>query len=421
MKILCVPDSFKESMTAGQAARAMAQGVARVFPQATCVEIPVADGGEGFTAAMAQALQMPLREVSVTDPLGRPTTASFASDGHRAVLEIAEAAGISKVTPAVRRPRHMHTAGVGELIKAALDTGARELIIGLGGSVTTDGGAGMLAALGMKFYTAPEQTIAPEQATANAAELPAALPATPESLARLVRVDGTGLDPRLAQTQITVACDVDNPLTGPRGAAAIYGPQKGATPADVAFLDAALANFAQVSEQEQAANEPGSGAAGGLGFAFRAFLGAQLRSGIEVVIDAVQLRRHVREADVILTGEGSIDAQTLMGKTLAGIARLAQQLAQEQDRYLPVLAFAGKISSDLQGGNPLFAALVPIVAEVCTLEEALANGPANLAAAVERTMRAIQLGQKLKQSGPRRNSHQHLRGPGASPEAMPEG
>lgn len=376
MRIVIAPDSFKESVTATEAAAALARGVRAVFPDAECVEVPLADGGEGFTEAMADALHGEIREAEVVDCLGRPTTATFAlapsDSGAVAVIEGAKAIGLEMITPEDRDIFNSDTRGLGMLIRAALDAGATELVIGIGGSATNDAGAGMLAELGLKVYN-------------EAGEI---IPTTPAALQHAHRIDTDGLDERLAKATIRTACDVSNPLLGENGCSAIFGPQKGATPEDVPVLDSYLEHFASVAGHldgpDAPANEPGAGAAGGLGYALRAFLDAELRPGIDVVIETVGLADIVAGADLVFTGEGAMDAQTLMGKTPHGVAKVAAEAG------IPVIGFAGRIADDADVlYDHGFHALVPIVSELSTQDEALANGARNLERAAERACRLL--------------------------------
>ncbi len=358
MKIVCAPDSFKESLTAAEAAAAMARGFRGVVPHADVVEVPLSDGGEGFLDALAAALAARLVQVEVPDALGRPVTAAFAlTDSGVAVIEMARAAGLEQIAPAERDVWHSSTAGVGRLITAALDAGAHRLVIGIGGSATNDGGAGLLDALGVRFLDAQGVRLEP----------------TPAGLAALASVDATGLDPRLATVEIECASDVTNPLCGPRGASAVFGPQKGATPDDVPRLDALLGRLATVDGGTEVAQRPGAGAAGGLGYALMRHLGARLRPGIDLVMDTVGLADAVRGADLVLTGEGSVDAQTLSGKTPAGVAALARAAGVD------VVILAGRVAPDadvlLDHG---VLALVPILPRAMGLTEALASGADNL-------------------------------------------
>lgn len=371
MKVVCAPDSFKESMTAAQAAAAMARGVHRVVPDAGVDEVPMSDGGEGFLAALAAALGAQMRTVSVPDALGRPAAAGYAVAGDVAVIEVAQAVGLEGVPAALRDIWASSTTGVGQLLLAALDAGARRIVVGLGGSATNDCGAGMLDALGARYLDADGARLAP----------------TPSGLARLAGVDLSRLDPRLAGVQIEAACDVTNPLTGASGASAVFGPQKGATPDDVPRLDALLARLAELDGSSASATQPGAGAAGGLGHAFRAHLGATLSPGVDLVVRTVGLADRVRGAALVLTGEGSVDSQTLSGKTPAGVAAVAQAAG------VPAVVVAGRVAADadvlLEAG---VCALVPILPETMDLPEALRRGEDNLERATATTMRLFTAG-----------------------------
>ncbi len=369
MKIVCCPDSFKESMTAAEASSALAEGVRAVAPNVDVVEVPMADGGEGFAQSLSDALHARVMSVTVAGTQGQKVQADLAVAGERAIIDAASAVGIGQFPPQQRNIRASDTFGLGELILSALDEGAREILVGLGGSGTNDGGAGMLRALGARFYDDGGKPIG----------------TTPAQLASIASIDMGGLDARLKDVSFRVACDVDNPLLGPRGASAIYGPQKGASEEDVAFLDGVLARFAEVSGLSNQQDIPGAGAAGGLGFAFLAFLGASLESGVDLVMETVELREKIRGASFIFTGEGAMDRQTLMGKTLSGISRIARE-----EGNIPIIAFAGKLG---EGVEELyrhgFISLVPIVDKPCTLNDALRDGYANLMNASERVMRLI--------------------------------
>lgn len=363
MRVICAPDSFKHSMSAPEAAAAMARGVRAAHPGADTVEVPMSDGGEGFTDAIAGAWGAEVVEVPVLDALGRSRVGRLAVAGDLAVFEVATAVGLEAIADSERAIMAADSRGVGQLIRAALDAGARRLVIGLGGSATNDGGAGMLADLGVRFL----------------GEDGVVLDTHPSALAGLVRVDAAGLDPRLRGVDVRVACDVDNPLLGDRGASAVFGPQKGATPAHVAELDAILGRLADRSGHAPVAETPGAGAAGGLGFALLAFLGAELVPGIELVCDTVGLADQVRGADLVLSGEGAIDAQTLSGKTPAGVAAVARAAG------VPVVLFGGRVAPDaavlLDHG---VAAIVQVTPEGTALPDALRGGPANLEQAVAR-------------------------------------
>jgi glycerate kinase len=373
VKIILAPDSFKESMTAPEAVAAMQRGVWSVFPDAECVAAPMADGGEGTTDALVEAMGGEIVEARVRDALGRTIAAryGYVENEHLAILEVAAAVGIDLVAPVDRDPRIASSFGVGELITDALDRGATHFVVGLGGSVTNDGGAGMMQALGAHLLDA------------DARELPVGGAA----LANLRSIHLSALDPRLANTAFHIASDVTNPLLGPTGASAVFGPQKGADAQTVLVLDSALGVYAAAVEKAvgwDAASRPGAGAAGGLGVAFLAFFESEMRRGIDVVMDAAHLTNRIAGADFVFTGEGSIDAQTLNGKVPLGVAEAAAV------HDVPVIAFAGRIG----GGAELlynhgFSALVPIVQGVCTLPEALANGAVNLEHAVAQTCRLL--------------------------------
>lgn len=374
MKVVCAPDSFKESMSAAEAAAAMTRGVRSVFPNAQCVEVPMADGGEGTTEALVDALGGEWREVATVDALGRPITARYglAPDG-LAVIEVAAAVGIGQIAPDERDVMAALSTGVADLVRDALDAGATRLIVGLGGSATTDGGAGLLAGLGAVW-------LGPDGAE---------LEPTPDALRALDRVALSGLEPRLAGVTIDLACDVTNPLLGPSGSAAVFGPQKGASPDQVPVLDGVLGRIADAlvaAGTPEVRDRPGAGAAGGLGAAFLA-LGAEMRRGVEVVADAAGLDDAVAGADLVLTGEGSIDSQTLSGKTPAGVADVAAR------HGVPVIAFAGRLGEGVDEliGNG-FAAVLSIVTGPCDLPTALREGPSNLERAVATAMRLYQLG-----------------------------
>ncbi len=361
MRIVLAPDSFKESMTAPEAAAAMARGVRRATPEAECMLMPMADGGEGTMETLVAALGAVRRDVSARDPLGRPVRAGYGltSDG-LAVLEVAAAIGIGLVEPAERDVMRSDSRGVADLVLGAVAAGANRLLVGLGGSATTDGGAGLLVGLGVRLLDAADADVAP----------------SPVGLARLARVDVSGLEPLLAGLRIDLASDVTNPLLGPLGSSQVFGPQKGATPAQVPVLDATLARLADAlvaAGLPDVRDLPGAGAAGGLGMAFLS-LGARLRPGVEVVAEATGLDRAIARADLVLTGEGALDAQTAAGKTPAGVLSVARR------HGVPVMAFAGRLGEGIADLG--FEACVPIVGESVDLATALREGPANLELAV---------------------------------------
>ena len=362
MKIVIAPDSFKESVSAERAAWAIARGFHEVYPDAECVCLPIADGGEGTVDALVAATGGRKVTVSATGPLGERVAAFYgiSGDGKTAVIEMAAASGLM-LTPAARRNPLLATSyGTGELMLAALERGVKAVILGIGGSATNDGGAGMMQALGVKLL--------------DKARRP--LPAGGAALAQLAHLDLDGLDARWQRVSVTAACDVDNPLCGEKGASAVFGPQKGATPEMVAQLDAALYHYGELLERETGRavlTQPGAGAAGGMGAALLGMLNARLRPGIEIVTETLRLDEAVRDADLVITGEGRLDSQSIHGKTPIGVARVAKR------HGVPVIAIAGSLTSDYQvvhqhGIDAAFSVLDGIV----TLEEALAGADRNL-------------------------------------------
>ncbi|MER5969131.1 glycerate kinase [Streptomyces sp. NPDC002055] len=325
-RVLIAADKFKGSLTAVQVAEHLTAGLRSAAPGLRVESLPVADGGDG-TVEAAVAAGFERHEVEVTGPLGAPRTAAFAVHGDTAVVEMAEASGLRRLPDGVFAPLTATTYGTGELLRAALDTGARTIVFGVGGSATTDGGAGMLAALGARLLDVDGDPVAHGGAP----------------LRELVTADLTGLDPRIADTDIVLAGDVDNPLTGPEGAAAVYGPQKGAGEEDVATLDAALAHYATVLQEAvgpsaaQHALAPGAGAAGGLGYGALVGLGARFRPGIDIMLDVLGFAAALGRADLVITGEGSLDEQTLHGKAPAGVAAAARE------RGVGVVAVCGRL------------------------------------------------------------------------------
>lgn len=363
MKIVIAPDSFKESLSAPEVAAAIARGWRQVFPEAELLLRPMADGGEGTVDAVLAATGGERRECRVCGPLGESVLAHWGWLGEgTAVLEMASASGLHHV-PRARRDATVTTSlGTGELIRAALDAGATRIILGLGGSATNDGGAGLLQALGVRFLDAREVELPPGGA----------------ALARLARIDAGGLDPRLLQARVEIAADVDNPLCGPRGASRVFGPQKGADPQQVEQLDAALEHYARVVAAtlgEDHSHHPGVGAAGGLGFAARAFLHAGFRPGIELVAELSGLADAVEGADLVITGEGRLDSQSLHGKTPVGVARIARAAG------VPVVALAGSLGEDYQA---LYAAGIDAAFALSpgpqSLEQAMTGAAAELQA-----------------------------------------
>ncbi|WP_312924938.1 glycerate kinase [Atlantibacter hermannii] len=362
MKIVIAPDSWKESLSALEVATAIEDGFRQIFPDAEVVKIPMADGGEGTVEAMVAATQGRIVTLNVTGPLGEPVEAFYglSGDEKQAFIEMAAASGLESVPTARRDPRITTSWGTGELIRHALDAGVRHIIIGLGGSATNDGGAGMVQALGAGLMDAQGEQIA----------------GGGEALSQLERIDTRRLDPRLAECRIEVACDVTNPLTGEEGATAVFGPQKGATPDMVRQLDEALTHYGKIIERDldkSVLTLKGGGAAGGMGVALYAFCGAELRQGVEIVTEALSLDAAVRHADLVITGEGRIDSQTIHGKVPIGVARVAK-------RYdIPVIGIAGSLTTDVgvvydHGLDAIFS----VIPRICTLDEALENAADNL-------------------------------------------
>ncbi|AJE43225.1 glycerate kinase [Streptomyces nodosus] len=329
-RVLIAADKFKGSLTALEVAERVTAGLRRVVPGLEVEALPVADGGDG-TVAAAVAAGFVRHEARVTGPLGQEVTAAFALRGDTAVVEMAEASGLGRLPAGVLAPLTASTHGSGELLRAALDAGARTIVFGVGGSATTDGGAGMLSALGARFLDAEGEPVPPGGG----------------GLAGLARADLSGLDPRLASVDLVLASDVDNPLTGPKGAPAVYGPQKGASPDDVAALDAALVHYAEVLEEAvgsraaEYAGAPGAGAAGGIGYG-ALLLGARFRPGIEVMLDVLGFAPALERASLVITGEGSLDEQTLHGKAPAGVAAAARAAGKE------VVAVCGRLALSAQ-------------------------------------------------------------------------
>ena len=382
MKIVIAPDSYKESLSALEVATQIELGFREIFPDAQYVKVPMADGGEGTVQAMAEATSGRIIDVSVTGPLGQPVQGFYAltGDGRMAMIEMAAASGLALVPREQRNPEITTSYGTGELIRAALDAGARHLILGIGGSATNDGGAGMLQALGVQLLDATGQHIARGGAP----------------LAQLARIDVSGMDARLAECTIEVACDVDNPLTGPRGASAIFGPQKGATPEMVAQLDANLKHFAQIVQSDLGVDVDqvaGAGAAGGMGAAMLAFLKGQLRPGCEIIAKAVGLNAAVQGASLVITGEGRIDQQTIFGKTPFGVATVARQ------HGVPVIGIAGSLGTNAhvvhQHG---IAAIFSVLSRPCTFQDAVADAEHNIRNSARNIAAMLKLGQQLLRS-----------------------
>jgi glycerate 2-kinase len=378
MKIVVAPQSFKGSLTAIKVARAIARGIRRAMPCAEIVLVPLADGGEGTVSALVEATQGQIMATEVTGPFGAKVTAEWGilGDGHSAIIEMAAASGITLVARERLNPLTATTYGTGELIKTALNSGCRQILIGIGGSATNDGGAGMAQALGVRFL----------DETGNQ------LPWGGEALAQLKHIDVTGLDRRLAACQVMAACDVTNPLCGEQGASKVYGPQKGATDHDCRNLDKALENYAGVIKRDlgvEIRDLPGAGAAGGLGAGLVSFLGARLISGIEIVSEAVKLKEHLAGAALVFTGEGRIDSQTLFGKVVSGVAARAKTLD------IPVVAITGESTGDYQECRQHgIDAILSITSGPMSLKQSMNNAESLIANTAEQAIRLILIGNK---------------------------
>lgn len=376
MRIVIAPNAFKGSLTSRQAALAMAQGVRRVLPEATIVVVPVADGGDGLVDVALETLDGTAHTVTVTGPNSEPVEAAFCHvpEMRFAAIEMALACGLALVPHDRRDPMTATTRGTGQLIAAAIELGVAHIAVGIGGSATNDGGIGMAAALGVRFLDGAGHDVAPIAA----------------NLARIRHVDLSQRLPGVAGVRFEAVCDVDNPLCGEHGASAVYGPQKGASPAQVAALDAGLANLAGVIKHDLGVDVidlPGAGAAGGLGAGLCAFLGADLRRGIDVILELVQLPQKLADAELVLTGEGRIDRQTVFGKAPAGVAAAARA------RSIPCIVIAGSIGDGL---GALHAIGINAVFSLCPgpipLAEAMADAARHLAAATEQAVRGFLAG-----------------------------
>ena len=363
MNVLLCPDSFKDALSAQDAATAMARGVQRAAPEAHIQVCPLADGGEGSLDALIAATGAERRQLNVQDALGRPRQAAWGwlSDQRTAFIELAEASGLQHLAADERNALHTSTFGVGELLLTALDQGAEKALLLLGGSATNDGGAGMLQALGARFLDQHGEPLPPGGAALN----------------QLASLELDGLDPRLAKFSLEAAVDVDNPLLGERGASAVFGPQKGASPEEVEQLDRALGHFADISTHALSDDYrmlPGAGAAGGMGFAAKAFLNATLKPGIEMIMQQAGMASLLARADLVITGEGRLDGQSLSGKTPIGVSRAAKRL------HKPVIVLAGSLGDGWQA----------CFDEGVTAAFALADGPMTLADALPRTAKLLE-------------------------------
>ncbi|MEN9659296.1 MAG: hypothetical protein RL571_2761 [Pseudomonadota bacterium] len=380
MKIIIAPDSYKESLSALDVATQIEAGFREILPDAQYIKIPVADGGEGTVEALVAATGGRMMQQSVTGPLGECVSAFFGLSGdcQTAIIEMAAASGLTLIAPALRNPMLTTSYGTGELILAALDNGATHIILGIGGSATVDGGMGMIQALGGRFLT----------------ESGAALGFGAAGLGQLAQIDLSRLDPRIAECKIEVACDVDNPLTGEHGAAAVFGPQKGATPEMVKILDASLSHYARIIKEQIGVDivaAKGAGAAGGMGAAALAFLNASLRPGVEIVLESVQFAALLQGADLVITGEGRMDSQTIHGKTPMGVAQMAKVFD------IPVIGIAGCLSPDVgvvhQHG---IEAVFSVLNRAVSIEEALAHAAENVRLCARNIAATIKIGQSLQ-------------------------
>lgn len=374
MKIVVAIDSFKGSLTSLQAGNAVKDAALRVDPTAEVTVKPLADGGEGTVDALAESAGATSVELTVCGPLMSPVTAKYCilKDG-TAVIEMAAASGITLISPEKRNPLETTTYGVGEIIRDAIEKGARKFIVGIGGSATNDGGTGMLAALGYKFTDSEGNPI----------------PLGAKGLERLAAINADSVIPQLKECVFKIACDVTNPLCGVRGCSAVFGPQKGATPEMIENMDGWLENYAEIAKTvapKANKDHPGAGAAGGLGFAFLAFTNAVLRSGIDIVLDEIGIEEDIKDADIVVTGEGRLDSQTVMGKAPIGVAKLAKKYGKR------VIAFSGCVTDEAEVCNDHgIDAFFPILRGITTLEEALdvENAAKNLTATAYQVFRLI--------------------------------
>ena len=362
MKVLIAPDSFKESLSAKEVADSLKQGWLSVSPHDSVVTLPIADGGEGTLSVLVDATQGEYFYTTVVGPMNQPVQACFGLMGDKktAVIELAEASGLGLVAEKDRNPLLATSYGTGQLILAALDLSVERILIAIGGSACNDGGVGLLSALGVRFYDQHHQI----------------LPYGGGSLTELMTIDVSKMDPRLKNVIIEVACDVDNPLIGQNGASAIFGPQKGATPEMVKLLDANLTHFSNIVEStlgKNIAHVAGAGAAGGVGGALLAFLNTELRSGIDMVLEHIHIDDYFNNVDLVITGEGRIDGQTLRGKAPIGIAKRAKQ------QHIPCIAVAGAVTGDIQALKEVgIVACFSVLTQPCSLNEALQDASKNV-------------------------------------------
>lgn len=375
MKIVVAIDSFKGSLTSLQAGNAAAEGIARVYPQANVEVYPIADGGEGTVTALTTALNGQLQTVEALDPLGRPVQCEYGIVGNTAVIEMSCAAGITLLTAEERNPMRTTTYGVGQVIADAIHKGCRDFIVGIGGSATNDGGIGMLQALGFGILDDNGQQV----------------PMGGAGLEKIASITTENALRSLKDCSFRIACDVTNPLCGENGCSAIYGPQKGATPEIIEKMDGWLSCYADTVKTvfpNSDKNMPGAGAAGGIGFAFFSFLKGKPFSGIDLILGELRIEEKIKDADLVITGEGRLDAQTVMGKAPIGIARIAKKYGK------PVIAFSGCVTKDTGVCNDHgIDAFFPIVSSACTIDEAMAveNAYPNMQRTAEQALRLLKM------------------------------
>ena len=377
MKVVVAIDSLKGSLTSLEAGEAIQKGILRAMPDAEVIVRPLADGGEGTVEALTKGMNGRYEKITVTDPLGRPTDAVYGilEDSHTAIIEMSAAAGITLIDAKDRNPMNTTTYGVGELIKDAIGKGCRHFFIGIGGSATNDGGIGMLQALGYGMLDAEGK-----QVSFGA-----------KGLAELVSITDENVLPELKECTFQIACDVKNPLCGEQGCSAVFGPQKGATPDMIAQMDSWLGKYALLTAnryKKADSQYPGTGAAGGMGFAFLSYMNAELRSGVQIVLEETKLEEYIRNADIVVTGEGCLDGQSVMGKAPIGVAGLAKKHQKK------VIAFAGCVTGDAKVCNQNgIDAFFPILRNVVTREEAMQaeNARRNMTDTAEQVFRLIKV------------------------------
>lgn len=375
MKIVIAPDSYKGSLTALEVANNMEKGVKRVFKDSVVEKIPMADGGEGTVQSLIDSTAGKIINIKVTGPILKEVNAFYGilGDGKTAIIEMAAASGLPLISADEKNPLKTTTYGTGQLVKDALDRGCRNIIIGLGGSATNDGGLGVAKALGVKFLDINGNDIGEGGGNLN----------------KLASIDVSNIDPRIKESNIIAACDVDNPLCGPEGASNVFGPQKGADKAMIEILDRNLANYADIIKKDLSMdiiNTPGAGAAGGLGAGLLAFFNAKIKRGIDIVIDIAKLEEKVQDADIVLTGEGMIDFQTAFGKTPFGVAKIAKKY------NLPVIAIAGGIGKNAESlYEKGFDSIFPIVDSPMPLDKAMENSGILIEKTVERVLRVLKI------------------------------